>query len=949
MRLLVTRANAFLVIITLFVAISARALSAQTYGAVVTGVVRDGGGAPIDGVTVRFEPGSVETTTDARGRFSIDVPSGVRGTVHFEDSRYRGERQEIAVLAAGEQRRVAVVLAALFRLDAVSVVTERQRPLLNTRDAATGGAVERSELSLLPSDARNPLDLAFTIPGVTQATGFFGDAPPLSVAGGNSLYTQYNIDGLDNNEGFLGGPRVTLPLAAIERMFVQTSGYGTQWGRSANGVVDLESQAGGERWIGEWFVFGRPGMPIDASPKFAPEGVDPEGFRRLQVGGAAGGALVPGQTFGFAAAEYSNEHEDRIGSTARTDFLGTELRETWKLFGRLDHGWTPSQTTTLRLALSDVHRRGQGGGVIVPEADITTVRRGGLAALTHRSAFNGGLGSNTLSLQLGTFRWDFPPSESDLETAQVIIVAPDSVTVGAIVGSSNFIFDESEVQLQLRDVLEMHIGDRHRVQIGGDVARSSFGLTGSSTNPRGVYTVIDDGNINASGEFLSIDDVPPGVRVLRYQVDANPQRVDLSQTLVGAFIQDEWRVSPALRLTAGLRWDYDDITSRGESSPDLNNFQPRASFNWLVTPEIVLRGGAGVYTGKFPYTVYSDAVQFGPDGNAVVTFEGAAHPPPSFGKGPSTEEMQTLRDAFSPREIRRMFARGLEQPESYQFTLGFQRELGDRVSLSVDGIWIESRHLPRSWDLNPIERPLSPADTINRPPEFGDAFRPITPTDGSFRRLTTTDAGGNGRYRGLHSHLRTRVTERLALDATWVWSRAQNDTEDINFNAAVGNDFDADWADAINDRRHQLTLRGFYRPARWLRVSAIADYQTGTPINRIAYFRDLDGSGPIFGNGFVGNYDRFPGVPRNGERLPSSFQLNASAVAVVPLTGGRLELRADVFNVLNERIISGFVNGIPGGGPRTQVGWPGDPVAFTDAGPPRQVQLSIRHLLGDGG
>lgn len=62
---------------------------------------------------------------------------------------------------------------------------------------------------------------------------------------------------------------------------------------------------------------------------------------------------------------------------------------------------------------------------------------------------------------------------------------------------------------------------------------------------------------------------------------------------------------------------------------------------------------------------------------------------------------------------------------------------------------------------------------------------------------------------------------------------------------------------------------------------------------------------------FVGNHDRFPGVPCNGERLPSSFQLNASAVAVVPLTRG-LELRADVFNVLNERIISGFVNGIPG-------------------------------------
>lgn len=933
----------------LVTAIQVHALPAQVHGAVISGVVRDGSGAPIADIAVRFVPGSVATKTDSRGRFSLDVPTRVRdGTLHLEDPRYRAEQVSLRALAADEQREVAVVLAALYRLDAVSVVTERERPLLNTRDAATGGAVERRELSALPSDARNPLSLAFTIPGVTQATGFFGDAPPLSVTGGNSLYTQYHIDGLDNNEGFLGGPRVELPLSAIERLLVRTAGYDTQSGRSVNGVVELESQAGGEQWRGEWFVFGRPGMPIDASPKFAPDGVDPEGFRRIQVGGAAGGPLVAGQTFVFAAVEYSNEREDRIGSTARTDFLGTELRETWKLFGRLDHGWAPSQTTTLRFALSDVHRRGQGGGVIVPEADITTVRRGGLAALTHRSAFNAGLGSNTLAFQLGTFRWDFPPSESDLETPQVIIVAPDSVTTEAIVGSSNFTFDESELQLQLRNVIEMHISDRHRLQLGADIARSSFRLTGSSTNPKGAYTVIDDGNINAAGEFLSIGDVPSDVRVLRYQVDANPQQVDLGQTVVGAFVQDEWRVSPALRLTAGVRWDYDDITSRGESTPDLNNFQPRASFNWLVTPGTVLRGGAGIYTGKFPYTVYSDAVQFGPDGNTIVTFEGSTHPPPSFGEGPSAEEIQELRDAFPPREIRRMLARGLEQPESYQFTLGFQHELSDGLSLGVDGVWIESRHLPRSWDLNAIERPLSPADTVNRPPEFGDAFRPIAPADGSFRRLTTTDAGGNGRYRGLHSHLRSRITERLAIEASWVWSRAENDTEDINFNAAVANDFDAEWADAINDRRHQLTLRGFYRPSSWLRVGAIADYQTGMPINRIAYFRDLDGSGPIFGNDFVGNYDRFAGVPRNGERLPSSFQLNASAVAVVPVADSRFELRADVFNVLNRRNISGFVNGIPGGGPRTQVGRPGDPIGYTDAAPPRQIQLSVRHVLGGG-
>jgi outer membrane receptor protein involved in Fe transport len=216
-------------------------------------------------------------------------------------------------------------------------------------------------------------------------------------------------------------------------------------------------------------------------------------------------------------------------------------------------------------------------------------------------------------------------------TPQVTVVGPDLTTPLAIVGSSNFVFDERERQLQLRDVFETRLG-RHTLRFGGDVLRSWFELDAAGTNPRGAYTVVDEGNITASGEFLSIVDIPADVRVLRYTIDAQPVEVDLTQTLVGLFIEDAWRVSPSLTVHAGLRWGYDDITSRGESDPDLNNLQPRASFNWYATRSTVLRGGAGLYAGKFPYAVYSDAVQFGPDGNAVVTFEGAAFPPPAFGE-----------------------------------------------------------------------------------------------------------------------------------------------------------------------------------------------------------------------------------------------------------------------------------------------------------------------------
>jgi len=63
----------------------------------------------------------------------------------------------------------------------------------------------------------------------------------------------------------------------------------------------------------------------------------------------------------------------------------------------------------------------------------------------------------------------------------------------------------------------------------------------------------------------------------------------------------------------------------------------------------------------------------------------------------------------------------------------------------------------------------------------------------------------------------------------------------------------------------------------------------------------------------------------------------------VPIGMGGIALRADIFNLFNTRVVTGFANGIPGGGPRTQLGRPGDPVMFQIAGPSRQFQFSARY------
>ena len=954
-------------------------LTAQA-GATLTGTVRSQRGAPIAGAHVGSLRSSAEARTDSAGRFRLSLAARVAEELLVTASGFARATVPVTALEPGATRSLAVVLTPLATLDAQTIVASTDRPLLNTENSTTGGAIEAREIAALPTDARDPIALLYNVPGITQATGFFGDAPRLSFNGGNALYSQYLLDGLDNNEGFLGGPRVDVPLGAIARMDALVNTYSTRAGRSPDGVVDVTSVAGGDALRGDLFVYDRPGRPLDARNPTpfgaASESVlrRQEGFRRTQLGGSLRGALRPARTFFATALEYTRENEDRIGSTALAQFLGTETRQTWKGFTRLDHGWSPTQTTTLRLAASDVDRAGNGSGVVTPEADITTKRVGTLSALTHRSALRGLTASNTVSLQYGTYRWYFPPTESDFSRPQVTVISPAFATQ-AVVGSSNFIFDESERQWQFRDVYETAVGTRHTLRLGGDVVASRFRLTAASTNPNGAYVVYNDGNIaQPVGRPLSITDIPANVRVESYTVDARPQQVNLFQTLWSAFVEDTWRPTSALTVTAGLRWDYDDLTSRGESDPDLDNLQPRVSLNWVRTPRDVVRGGVGRYAGRFPYAIYSDAIQLGAAGNAVITYSGTSAP--TFGQGLTPGNIPAGDIQSVPQEIFRTFALGLEQPMSWQATLGYQRQFGDAWGLSADVVLSRTQNLPWLADLNPVGRNLTAADSVPRTCASaascpGDAFRPDDPTVTGYRRLSTAQSGGEARYAALYLSARRAMSDRWQLDANWVWSHAQNNTEDINFSATQANCFargrrDAvtgaacnsdEWADANNDRRHRVTVRSVMSLPLAMTWSLIADLQSGVPVNRLAGTasaagtarHDLIGTGPVRGNSFIGNADRYLGVDRNSERLPGSVTMATGLGYRFPLRGGEgLELRADVFNLLNTLVWGGYANGIGGGGSRTQYGRPGDPTYLFAAAAPRQFQFSARYVFGDG-
>src|SRR5690606_21492133 len=102
--------------------------------------------------------------------------------------------------------------------------------------------------------------------------------------GANGLFAQYLIDGLDNNENFLGGPKFPISTGAASDVTVLASAYSVEYGRTGNGVVNVTSRSGSNEWYSELFYLVRPGASVDASSPFAGRDLSgnavQDGFRR---------------------------------------------------------------------------------------------------------------------------------------------------------------------------------------------------------------------------------------------------------------------------------------------------------------------------------------------------------------------------------------------------------------------------------------------------------------------------------------------------------------------------------------------------------------------------------------------------------------------------------------------------------------------------------------------
>lgn len=893
---------------------------------------------PAADVEVRIENAEIgysrTARTDQNGFVRIEglTTAGSWRVVTMAGSRFESGQEATVSLRANFTSSVTLRLVPAGE-NTIVVTGARDITSLNTVNAEVSASLEQDELLALPIEGRDVLGALVRLPNVVPSTGFFPEAPSISINGSNGLDTNYLLDGLDNNENFLGGIKFTVPLGFTREVTVLANSYSVEYGRTANGVVNYTSPSGSNELSGEVYALVRPGQPLDANSPFPRRDLSGnpvgESFERYQAGFAVGGPIVRDQTFFYANLEYTRDRNVQVVDAPSLGVTDSVTGNNQFYLGslRIDHRLTDEWTLGLRASHGRVAIERPGGGLgggnaTFPSAGSDQDRNSTLLAAT--ASYAGDDWSYDGAVQYSRFRWDYgepngPPGP------QVVLRDPSQLVVG-VVGHPGFVFDDLEETWQTTHRLQRELGT-HRLTFGVDVIHSDFALLGGG-NPDGNFTVDLSAqqlaSLAGSGRGLALtaqDVLTLDPVVANYSVELRPQSFGTSQQQFALYLEDEWQLSSQITATLGVRWDYDSLTGKGATGGDYDNIAPRASLNWRPDARSTVRFGAGLFYGKLSYGVISDALQRNTTSPAFlaqleqlqdmglisaaanladITFDGNLTVSPvcsTVAACPSPDEVQALRDSAPINEVRILSPTGYDSPYSVQLSAGYQYQATDLITLSADAIYSHSHNLVRLRDLNapapftPNLANITPAniamlqaisdapDRFDAAEQLGlvrsqaaaDASRPVAQVPGGARQITVSETEGEAEYVALILQAnKERGDDFYAFRLSYTLSSLKNDTDDINFRAANANDFSTEWGPSANDRRHVISAVGYLFPTNGLTVSVAGLFQSGQPVNLVPDAR-IFGTQDLNGDG-ASFGENFVG---NSDRYPGASRNSA--------------------------------------------------------------------------
>ena len=796
--------------------------------------------------------------------------------------------------------------------------------------------ISEIQLSGLPLNGRSYIQLATLQAGVSDPSGGSasrgGGSGSLTVVGGRATSNNFLLDGTNIMDAQNRVPRsaagVQLGSDAVLEVQVLSTQYGPEYGRNSGGVLNSITRSGTPQFHGTLFEYFR-NSKLDARNVFDP-GAEPTPFKRNQFGATLTGPVWKDRTFFMTSYEglrdrltetnvnffpdalarqgiltdckgnilqeikIRNEQtgEEETGVHPRVkpylDFYplpdsncrgggiaekaGPQFQPTSENFFtvRLDHKISDRDSLFVRYTFDDA--TSQSGEDNFLWTRLTESRQQ-YATLVVSHIFDP---RRLISFRLGYTR---PTGNSDdvelLEIPRSAYFVPDAPHLGQInvpsmtplgsfpgqpgVNVTNTFQFSSDVIIQ---------SGLHSLRLGGEVHR--YRWDSDSNYMRSALW-----RFNSLGRFL--EGGPQGTK-LQVSLPGGNNARKFRQTLIGVYLQDQYRVTPQLHLNLGLRYEFLTLIREKDGeivylndplhdtdiqtgsvlarNPSLWSLAPRFGWRWapFSARGTVFQGGLGLYYDQIMgYTVVGrkNSAPFwntvtNPNFDATTTFPDAVAAAVGPGGRPPHVHMMDYFNMKTPRVLR------------YNFSI--QQPLTDQWDLQASYVGARGIHLLRRYEINLFPAPVAlPDGSLFFPDDCTERIqlglqpsaycRPgagqLNPARGTIE-LLASDASSF--YNSMQLSLNGQFGRGVSLQARYTYSKSVDDASNgpNGGSSQFGLLRTLERALSDFDFRHRVAGNYFWTPPfgsgqRWLnsgfwaamlggwRLGGIISYRTGVP------------------------------------------------------------------------------------------------------------------------
>ncbi len=753
---------------------------------------------------------------------------------------------EIIASAAGLKTSTVSVTIRLGADQVMNIVMQPEASSTTGKGQAgasgVSGTVTSKNVSDLPLNGRSASDLATLEPGVTsartqasgQAQRGFGNQ--MTISGGRPRQNDARLDGISVNDYVNGPPGsalgVNLGSDAVEQFSVLTSNYPAQVGRSSGGIIGASTRTGTNNFHGDAFEYIR-NSAFDARNFF--DTAKPP-FRRNQFGGSAGGPIWKDRTFIFGDYEGLRQSQ---GVTQVTTVPSAAARA-----GNLSTGQITPDATVVRfvnafypmpngplLGSGDTGIFAFAGQQVTPENYFTVKLDYKLSAsdgLSGTYMFDGGTvrhldefdnkrtgydsrrqvstlhETHTLSPQIvnslhfginrvvTTTGLTFPSGNSLVAdpsfgtvpslNAAAVIVPGLTFFSGGLGTPSNFRFHWTSIQAS--DEASVTKGP-HSVKFGANVERIRDNILAIS-NPGGEFAFSLLSDFLSNRPFSLSAAIPSAISERGFR-----------QTIVGAYVQDDWRWRPNLTVNLGLRYEMATVPTEVQgkltvlrqitdaqphlgdplfSNPTLRNFEPRVGFSWdpFGDGKTALSAGFGMFDVlPLPYLIQFNELFSAPFfklGNSTSLPPGAF---PSGAFAIVAGSSSGFRHGYFDPNPKRNYV--------MQWNLTVARDLARDVSLRVG--YVGSRGVHQIFRVEDLD--------IVLPTLTSEGYLWPSPV-GSGTRLNVNSGlvsgglwQGNSFYDALQVKVKAKIRHGAEIEGSYTWGK----TIDTSSGSLVGDEY----------------------------------------------------------------------------------------------------------------------------------------------------------------